>query len=136
MIVARNISLSYEKNKNVLGNTSFHIKDKEFIIISGSSGSGKSTLLKAIYGNLAITEGSLTVNSVDITKKQYQKGVSCHHCIDNVSDEQRARYAEREKQMALASQRGHAHIGSDAAKTLQSQRALKKAKIEAQQIKK
>jgi len=73
MIVARNISLSYEKNKNVLGNTSFHIKDKEFIIISGSSGSGKSTLLKAIYGNLAITEGSLTVNSVDITKKQYQK---------------------------------------------------------------
>lgn len=73
MIVARNISLSYEKDKNILENVNFHIKDKEFIIISGSSGSGKSTLLKAIYGNLAIKEGSLTVNNIDITKKQYQK---------------------------------------------------------------
>jgi len=73
MIVARNISLSYEKDKNIIKNASFHIKDKEFIIISGSSGSGKSTLLKAIYANLAVTEGNLTVNSVDITKKEYQK---------------------------------------------------------------
>jgi len=73
MIVARDISLSYEKNKYVLGNINFHIKDKEFIIISGSSGSGKSTLLKTIYGNLAISQGDLTVNGVDITKKQYQK---------------------------------------------------------------
>jgi len=73
MIVARDISLSYEKNKYVLGHINFHIKDKEFIIISGSSGSGKSTLLKTIYGNLAISQGDLTVNGVDITKKEYQK---------------------------------------------------------------
>ena len=61
MIVAKDISLSYEKDKNIIENTNFHIKDKEFIIISGSSGSGKSTLLKAIYGNLAVNSGNLTV---------------------------------------------------------------------------
>lgn len=73
MIVARNVSLSYEKNKNILENANFHIRDKEFIIISGSSGSGKSTLLKSIYGNIEVKSGDLTVNSVDITKKKYQK---------------------------------------------------------------
>ncbi len=78
----------------------------------------------------------MPITEEDKTKQQYKKGISCHHCIDSVSDEQRARYAEREKQMALASQRGQAHIGSDAAKTLQSQKALKKEKIEAQKVSK
>jgi len=73
MIIANDISLSYEKDKLVLENTSFHIKDKEFIIISGSSGSGKSTLLKAIYGNLEISHGTLSVDTLDITKKKYGK---------------------------------------------------------------
>ena len=73
MIIANDISLSYEHDKLVLENTSFHIKDKEFIIISGSSGSGKSTLLKAIYGNLEISHGTLSVDTLDITKKKYGK---------------------------------------------------------------
>ena len=73
MIIAKDLTLSYEKNKNIIENTNFHIKDKEFILISGSSGSGKSTLLKSVYGNLAVKSGDLTVNSVDISKKKYQK---------------------------------------------------------------
>ncbi|MCJ8319877.1 MAG: rhodanese-related sulfurtransferase [Colwellia sp.] len=77
----------------------------------------------------------MPITEEDKTKQQYQKGISCHHCIDNITDEQRARYAEREKQMTLANKRGHVHIGSDAAKTLVKQRALKKSKIEAQRIK-
>ena len=73
MIIAKDLTLAYEKDKNIIENTNFHIKDKEFILISGSSGSGKSTLLKSIYGNLAVKSGELAVNSVDITKKKYQK---------------------------------------------------------------
>lgn len=73
MIVAKNVRLSYEKNTNILENASFHIQDKEFIIVSGTSGSGKSTLLKSIYGNIEIKSGELTVNNVDITHKKYQK---------------------------------------------------------------
>ena len=74
----------------------------------------------------------MPIKEEDKTKSQYKKGISCHHCIDTVTDEQRARYAEREKQMTLASKRGHAHIGSDATTTLINQRTLKRSKIEAQ----
>jgi len=77
----------------------------------------------------------MPITEDDKLKKQYQKGISCHHCIDNVSDEQRARYAEREKQITLANKRGQIHIGSDAAKTLIEQRAMKKSKAEAQRTK-
>ena len=74
----------------------------------------------------------MPITEADKAKYQYQKGVSCHHCIDNVSDEQRARYAEREKQMELAKQRGQAHIGGDAAKALIQSRQEKKARLAAQ----
>ncbi|HEB28932.1 MAG TPA: rhodanese-related sulfurtransferase [Porticoccus sp.] len=42
----------------------------------------------------------------------YQKGVSCHRCYGKHSDEQVKRYADRERQMNLAKQRGGTHIGS------------------------
>ncbi|KMT66987.1 rhodanese-related sulfurtransferase [Catenovulum maritimum] len=41
----------------------------------------------------------------------YEKGVSCHHCVDKTSDEDKARFKERERQVQLAEQRGKAHIG-------------------------
>ena len=69
----------------------------------------------------------------DKEKPQYAKGVSCHHCFDKTSEEQRARYAEREKQMELAKLRGEAHVGSDAATALAARKAAKKAKLAAQQ---
>lgn len=37
----------------------------------------------------------MPITEADKTREQYKKGVSCHHCLDNVSDEQRARYAEQ-----------------------------------------
>lgn len=52
-----------------------------------------------------ITEG-------DKSSEFYQKGVSCHHCYDKHSKEQVRRFAERERQMQLAKQRGEAHIGA------------------------
>ncbi len=69
----------------------------------------------------------------DKEREEYIKGVSCHHCYDKTSPEQRARYAEREKQMELAKLRGETHVGSDAAKALVERKAVKKAKLEAQQ---
>jgi len=44
----------------------------------------------------------------------YVKGVACHRCHDTMSKEQRARFAERQKQIALANKRGEAHIGREA----------------------
>jgi UPF0176 protein len=46
----------------------------------------------------------------------YVIGVSCPHCVDNKDEEQRARYAERQRQAELSKERGVVHIGSDAGK--------------------
>jgi len=43
----------------------------------------------------------------------YVKGVSCPRCHSRMSDTQRDRFAERQKQIELARMRGEAHIGRD-----------------------
>ena len=42
----------------------------------------------------------------------YRQGVSCPHCIERFSDADRARFAERQRQMQLARERGQQHIGA------------------------
>ena len=73
MILANNITLSYDNKKNIIENANFNIKERDFIFISGSSGSGKSTLLKSFYGDLPIKSGVLFVNKVDLSKKNNKK---------------------------------------------------------------
>jgi cell division transport system ATP-binding protein len=73
VILARNITLSYDGRKNIIENGNFHIKPKEFVFISGSSGSGKSTLLNSIYGELAISGGQLMVDKIDLTSGNFNK---------------------------------------------------------------
>ncbi len=68
-------------------------------------------------------------------KAEYMEGVSCHHCIDNVSDEQRERFAERQKQIELAQARGEGHIGNEAQAILQQRKEAKNAKKQAQRSK-
>lgn len=41
----------------------------------------------------------------------YEEGVACHHCVDETSAEDKARFRERQKQIALARERGEAHLG-------------------------
>ncbi|MEX0962741.1 MAG: rhodanese-related sulfurtransferase [Pseudohongiellaceae bacterium] len=52
------------------------------------------------------------ITDQDKQSEHYQKGVSCHYCYDKHSKDQVKRYAERERQMQLAKQRGEPHIGS------------------------
>ena len=67
----------------------------------------------------------LPITEADKISDKYQQGVSCPHCFDKVTIEQRARFSEREKQMALAKKRGESHLGEDAAKTLIQKRQKK-----------
>ncbi|MFW5442789.1 MAG: rhodanese-related sulfurtransferase [Methylococcaceae bacterium] len=64
--------------------------------------------------------------------EQYQQGVSCPHCYDKVTDKQRQRFQEREKQVQMARQRGEEHIGSSA-KDISSQRRAVKYQYKDQQ---
>ena len=45
------------------------------------------------------------------TSPLYVKGVSCPRCHDKMSDAQRDRFAQRQKQIELAKERGEAHLG-------------------------
>ncbi len=75
----------------------------------------------------------LPITEADKASPHYELGVSCPHCFDKVSDAQKARFIEREKQMALAKQRGEAHIGTDAAKSLIAKREAKQKRLLAKQ---
>ena len=47
----------------------------------------------------------------DKHSEKYLQGVSCPKCYDGLSDDQKKRFAMREKQIQLAKQRGEAHMG-------------------------
>ncbi len=47
----------------------------------------------------------------DRRKPGFEAGVSCHHCANTTSDNDKARFRERQRQIALATERGEAHIG-------------------------
>jgi UPF0176 protein len=49
----------------------------------------------------------------DTKRAQYEEGVSCHHCVDETSDADKARFRERQKQIALAKTRGETHLGGE-----------------------
>jgi UPF0176 protein len=67
----------------------------------------------------------MPITEEDKTSDKYEQGISCPHCYQHISPEQKVRFMEREKQLQLAKQRGEAHIGADAAKTLIAKRAAK-----------
>jgi len=74
----------------------------------------------------------MPITEQDKLTDSYQHGVSCPHCFDKTSEQQKARFAERQKQMQLAQQRGEAHIGGDTAKVIAANRAKKQAQYEKQ----
>lgn len=62
----------------------------------------------------------------------FQEGLSCHHCYDSISDKQRQRFAERQKQLELAKTRGTFHLGADATESIRQQRELKEKRRQRQ----
>ncbi len=51
------------------------------------------------------------ITEADRARAEFEDGVSCHRCIDVHSDADRARFRERQKQIALAKSRGELHLG-------------------------
>lgn len=52
------------------------------------------------------------ITEEDKQSEKYMKGVSCPRCYDSLTDEQKQRFSERQKQIELAKQRNEAHIGA------------------------
>ena len=53
----------------------------------------------------------LPVSPSQRLEPSYREGISCPHCIDRFSDADRERFAERQRQMHLARERGQQHLG-------------------------
>jgi UPF0176 protein len=70
----------------------------------------------------------MPITEQEKTLETYQEGLSCHHCYGKVSDEQRQRFAQRQKQVQLAKARGEEHIGSAAQQDTERRRKEKKAR--------
>lgn len=52
------------------------------------------------------------ITEADKQSPLYMKGVCCPGCHDTLTDEQKARFAERQKQVELAARRNQPHIGA------------------------
>ncbi len=52
------------------------------------------------------------IDDDDKASPKYQPGISCPKCYDTQTEQQRQRFAERQKQMELARNRGEVHLGS------------------------
>ena len=65
------------------------------------------------------------ITKEEMQSDKYKEGVSCPHCFDKITDEQRQRFAEREKQIMLAKQRGEEHIGGLVKEIIKKRHELK-----------
>ncbi|MFI3138150.1 MAG: rhodanese-related sulfurtransferase [Methylococcaceae bacterium] len=72
----------------------------------------------------------LPITEANKASPHYVQGVSCPHCFDKITPDQKTRFMEREKQMALAKQRGEAHMGADAARALAAKRDAKQQRYQ------
>ena len=61
IVEAKDLILEYDKSFRVINKANFSINVNDFVFITGKSGSGKSTLIRSMYGDMAISDGSLNV---------------------------------------------------------------------------
>ncbi|EGA64608.1 ABC transporter ATP-binding protein [Vibrio brasiliensis] len=67
LLSIKDLSYSYDGEKNALENVSFDITKGEFISVLGKNGSGKSTLTKLIMGVIEPDSGSISLQGEDIS---------------------------------------------------------------------
>ena len=66
MIELRDVSVTYRGGVRALRHVDHRIDDGEFVVVVGLTGAGKSTQLRALNGLIPTSEGSITVNGVEV----------------------------------------------------------------------
>ena len=70
LIQIKNLSFTYENQKNILSDISVDINEGEFVGIIGPNGAGKSTLIKLTAGLLKSNHDNITLSGKDISDYQ------------------------------------------------------------------
>jgi UPF0176 protein len=52
------------------------------------------------------------ITDEDKQSGEYEAGVCCPHCFDRLTEDQKLRFRERQKQVELAARRGEQHVGA------------------------
>lgn len=74
----------------------------------------------------------LPITEADKQHEHYEQGVSCPHCFQDLSAEQKQAFKERQRQIELAAMRGEQHLGSEVRDTIE-QRKLQKLSFKEKQ---
>jgi len=69
MLKFDHVSFSYERERPVLQNVSFHVSAGERVGLIGANGAGKSTLMKLLLGLLPCRDGTITVKDIPVSKE-------------------------------------------------------------------
>ncbi|WP_231759628.1 rhodanese-related sulfurtransferase [Microbulbifer elongatus] len=69
----------------------------------------------------------MPITEDEMASELFEQGVSCPHCHDKVSEADKSRFREREKQIQLARIRGEQHLGEDAKAATRNRRQQKQA---------
>ncbi|WOG26569.1 rhodanese-related sulfurtransferase [Endozoicomonas sp. 8E] len=69
----------------------------------------------------------LPITVQDQLSEHFEQGVSCPHCYDRHTPDQKQRFREREHQIQLARRRGEAHLGGEVGNTVLNRRKAKQA---------
>ncbi|EPF7652916.1 ABC transporter ATP-binding protein [Vibrio vulnificus] len=68
LLDVRNLTYSYDGEKNALERVSFNVQRGEFVSILGKNGSGKSTITKLIMGVIEPDDGAMYLNGQDLSE--------------------------------------------------------------------
>ena len=81
MITFDKVTKKFPLGNIALNEVSFEIDDNEFVFLVGPSGAGKTSILKMITQELKTTSGSIIIDDLDITDKNFVQKINLRRKI-------------------------------------------------------
>lgn len=80
-VTFRNVSFSYDINRPILMNISFHVKPGEVIALVGETGTGKTTIVNLLTRLYDAEQGEILIDGISITKVRRDSLCRCFSVV-------------------------------------------------------